>query len=196
MKLADALLCLVLDAEAAAGEGCGALCGEAIAGGVDIIQAPAGERLGVKEIGPLAAICRREDALFLVADDTRLAEQVKADGVLLTGPQMEVGLARAAMRSGSLVGLVSRTPDEAALALHVGADLILHYGGAESRACFEALKGRTTAPLFAAGLQSVEEARAVVATGIYRLCLDVRTLQTGAVRELISSISRLLGRIL
>ena len=50
--------------------------------------------------------------------------------------------------------------------------------------------------LFAAGLSSPDDARAVVEGGVYRLCVEASLLADGDVTENAAAFSRLLGRMI
>lgn len=82
---------------------------QAIAGGARVIQyrdktgRPAGERARLARA--LAALCRGAGVLFIVNDDPELAATALADGVHLGRDDLPVGLARARLGAGRLVGV-------------------------------------------------------------------------------------------
>lgn len=191
MTLADAFLYAVVGDEVPDGE-VAVFCADAIAGGVDVLQVG---RRSPERLRQLVGICRRDDALLIIESDAGMAAAVKADGVLLDGMLDSIGLARTRMPSG-VVGVAVRGIDQAALAIEVGADFVLHGGGVAAGADFLALKGQATMPMFAAGIEGLAEARTLVEGGVYRLGLSSRALVGEHVRENAAAFSRLLGRSL
>jgi thiamine monophosphate synthase len=139
-------------------------------------------------------VCREDDALLIVADRAETAAAVGADGLHLSGGGPEIGMARVVMGGDALVGMTSRTVEEAGLALEVGADYLLHYGGTECPAVFAGLGRSAGVPLFAAGLDGLEDARRIVEAGIYRLCVDGDRIGQGDTTEALAEYSRVLGR--
>jgi len=198
MRLEDALLYVVLDSEPGQAGGVAEGCAEAIAGGADIIQITVGRDapgpLPVEDARRVAEVCRRDDALLIIRGDASAAVALGADGVHLDDPAMSVSLARAEGGPERLVGVSSISVDELRLAFAVGVDYVIHMGGTGCPAAFSGLHGEATAPLFAGGLESVEEAGQLVGQGICRFCVDWKLVAGAETRERAAEFSRLLGR--
>ncbi len=191
MCLEDALLYLILDDPKTS---LPAFCADAIAGGVDVIQvspAVAGGRDGLMAVRD---VCRRDDALLVIADDAVLAADVEADGVILNSATSSFGQARASIGLDGLVGMATRSNSDALLGLEVGADFLLHWAGVECPGTFATIPGAAGHPLFAAGLTSLDDAQSIVDRGVYRICLESKMLDEGDVTEQAAAYSRLLGR--
>lgn len=189
MRLEDALLYVILEKEPSGGVG--AFCAAAIAGGVDVIhlgRGLAGEASAVREV------CRRDDALFIVSDDVACAVASGADGTHISDASEPVGQYRAVMGDNGLVGVSTRSRNDALLALEMGVDYLLHWEGAACAAAFASLPGAAGNALFAAGMAGLDEAREVVDSGVYRLCIDAAALDVGDVTAGAAAYSRLLGR--
>jgi len=189
MRLEDALLYLILEKEPSGGAG--AFCEAAIAGGVDVIH------LGRGMVGAAAAVrevCCRNDALFIVSDDPAVAVANKADGTHISDASEPVGQYRAIMGDQGLVGVSTHSRNDALLALEMGVDYLLHWEGAACGAAFATLPGAAGNALFAAGLAGLDDARAVVDSGIYRLCIDAAALEGDDVTARAAAYSRILGR--
>ncbi|MBN1675405.1 MAG: thiamine phosphate synthase [Kiritimatiellae bacterium] len=197
MKLEDALLYLVLDPRRLADRPLETVCRDAIAGGVDVIELPAGDlEPGVltELTGVVSGVCREDDALFLVDDVARVAGTA-ADGFRLReGDARPMGQARALAGLDKLAGASVRTPDEAQLAQEAGADFLLF--GVDAGIPDPLLRARWVVdiPLFPAGGISHETAARLVQMGFYRLCVDAAVLDAADVREAAARFSRLLGR--
>ena len=192
MRLEDSLLYLVLDI--ATDSDIAEFCSAAIAGGVDVIHMPSVMASDNELLKSVRDICLRDDALFVVAEDAVLAMGVAADGVHLSSPNDSVGQVRAMIGVNDLVGISTKEANEAVLALEVGADYLLHWAGVGCPAAFSGLPMAAGSVLFAAGIASHEDARAVVAGGIYRLCVGAKLLADGDVTENAAAFSRILGR--
>jgi len=197
MRLEDAFLYLVLEAPAGEGRDAGDLCARAIRGGADavLVRPPAGGCLAREAARAVVEACGKGDALAFVGDDPALADAVGAAGVHLGRSGPSVGLARSAAGPDCLVGVSSFSADEAALALELGPDYLLHHGGAASAGVFAGLGGRGAGvPLFAAGIRNMEEARATVEAGVYRLCIEPALLGPDGIEERVADFARLIGR--
>jgi len=196
MRLEDALLYLILDTPGQAPDDLDALCGDAIAGGVDVIQISKVGKQGIPmELAQrIHGVCRRDDALLLLGNDADLARELGADGVLLDSDTASIGQARAVLGMDAVVGLSTTTVDDAELGLEVGADYLVHWAGTGCASAFASLPGATGLPLFAAGISELEDARQVVATGVYRLCVQSSLLSETNVTDQAAEYSRLLGR--
>ena len=189
MRLEDALLYVIL--EKVPTGGVGAFCEAAIAGGVDVIhlgRALAGEASAAGDV------CRRDDALLIISDDAAVAVANAADGTHISDASEPVGQYRAAMGEAGLVGVSTRNRNDALLALEMGVDYLLHWEGVACAAAFASLPGAAGNALFAAGLTGLDDARAVVASGVYRLCLDATALDGDDVTGSAAAYSRILGR--
>jgi thiamine monophosphate synthase len=192
MRLEDALLYLILDSSRD-GE-VAAFCSQAIAGGVDVIQLPATLAADSDQLQKIRQVCRQSDALLLVADDAAAAVAGEVDGVHLTEATASVGQARAALGVGGLVGMSTRTRSDAMLGIEMGLDYLLHWEGPLSPGTFALLPGAAGGVLFAAGLNSLEDAQRVVDQGVYRLCIESKLISEGDVTEGAAAYSRVLGR--
>jgi thiamine monophosphate synthase len=189
MRLEDALLYLILDAVPAVG--IETFCEAAIAGGVDAIQL--GPAL-CAEASVVRDVCARDDALFIVSDRALGATGNQADGVLIHDASLPIGQYRGMMADGAIVGMATRSRNDALLALEMGVDYVLHWEGILSPATFAALPGAAGNALFAAGLTGIDDARRVVDAGVYRLCIEASVLNGDDVTESAAAFSRLLGR--
>ncbi|NQT94369.1 MAG: thiamine phosphate synthase [Lentisphaerae bacterium] len=197
MRLEDAFLYVVLEIDDATQSKAVSLCEEAIAGGSDIvgISMPNGGD-DASLIRGIVDICRRDEALVLITNNPDLVVEYSADGLHIDDEKMETGLARAIIGPDKLVGLTSRSITEAALALEVGADYLVHEGGRDCPAAFAALLDVARVPLFAGGIEDVGMAKGIVEAGVFRLCVDLGNLDGGDVRKYVSEYARLLGRCL
>ncbi len=88
----------------------------ALRGGVRVVQfrqksAAAAERRLLA--GELRQLCRRRDALFLINDDPLLAREMDADGVHLGQKDGSVAAARQLLGAGKLIGVSTRTAEQA-----------------------------------------------------------------------------------
>jgi thiamine monophosphate synthase len=192
MRLEDALLYLVLDASL--DDAVDAFCLKAIAGGVDVIQMPAALAADADQLQKLRHVCRQSDALLLVADDADAVVAGEVDGLHLTDATASVGQARATLGGDALVGMSTRTRSDAMLGLEMGLDYLLHWEGPLSPGTFATLPGAAGDVLFAAGLNSLEDAQRVVDQGVYRLCIESKLICEGDVTEQAAAYSRVLGR--
>lgn len=200
MKLEDVFLYLILKwRDAAADAVCAAVRG-AVQGGTDMIQVDCrtegGECRGVDDIRRLVEVCREEDALIVVCESAELAAAADADGVHVPQPELPLALARAVVGPEKLVGVSSYTPNQAALALELEPDYLLHHAGDASLAVFAGLHGVTAAPLFVAGLDGADTARRILEAGPARLCVERPVLNEEDMREEMAGYARLLGRCL
>jgi len=195
VRLEDALLCWVADLDACNRQQASSLCEQAIDGGVDIVVALS-RRDGVSIVDAaraVAEVCRRDDAILMVCDDAELFAEVGADGLHVSGAGISFGQARATVGNAGLVGLSSQTVEDAMLALEVGADYLVHYGGPSSYSDF-ARMGAGGVPVFAAGLTEFEDFDGAVRLGCRRLCLEPDHPAVSSMREQAAELSRLLGR--
>jgi len=182
MRLEDALLYLVLGPEDDGRMSLRALCSEAIAGGVDVVQFQTGIERGA--LADAVAVCREEEALAIVAEDAALVVEVEAAGVHLASPEASVGRACAMMGGEGIVGVSSRTFEDVQLAAEVGADYVLHYAdGGCPVAAFGGCRELAGLPLYAAGVRSAEEARTLVEQGIYRICVPADNVDSADIAE-------------
>jgi hypothetical protein len=189
MRLEDALLYVILEKEPPGGVG--AFCEAAIAGGVDVIQLARGL---ADEASVVREVCRRTDALFIVSDDAAVAAASGADGTHISDATEPVGQYRAVMGEKGLVGVSTRSRNDALLALEMGVDYLLHWEGTGCAAAFASLPGAAGNALFAAGLTGLDDARLLVESGVYRLCIDAGALDGADVTASAAAYSRILGR--
>jgi len=196
MRLEDAALYLQLDRAPSAPADAASLVRAAIAGGADVIQMPGTDGMAAETHAAIVAVCREDDALVLVADDCAAAIAAQADGVVLSGSEGSLGQARASLGMTALVGMQVGHIDEAGLALEVGVDFLIYVGGTATPGAFAMLAGAAGNILYAGGLDGPDAARAVVAGGVYRLCVAASRVQDGNVAENVAAYSRILGRCL
>jgi len=194
MRLEDSLLYLILDD--AVGSAPAAFCEAAIAGGVDVIHLSAGTVLNAEYVAEIKDVCHANDALFVVSDNPALAMEMEADGVHLSSAEESFGQVRAMVGVDGIVGISTHNAGDAVLGIGVGADYLLHWAGRGAPAAFSGLSGAAGCTLFAAGLSSPDDARAVVEGGVYRLCVEASLLADGDVTENAAAFSRLLGRMI
>ncbi len=196
MRLEDSQLYLILDTTGKSPDQLDSLCADAIAGGVDVIQVLINgeQEISIDLLKRIKDICRHDDALFLLQDNADLASEVEANGVLLDSGSMPIGQIRAVLGMDALVGILSKNKTDAELGIEVGADYILHSEGMACASVFAALPGAVGLPLFAAGINTIDEARQIVADGIYRFCIHSNSLAESNITEQIAEYSRLLGR--
>lgn len=189
MRLEDSFLYVIIEKVPAMG--LEPFCEEMVAGGVDVIHL--GTRMAARA-HVVGNVCKRCDALLIIAEDTRAVLAAGADGLHLGDATAPVGPYRAALGPKSLIGVSTHNTDEAILALEMGADFLLHWAGTRSGSEFASLPGAAGNALFAAGLKSLEEARRLVEGGTYRLCIHADLLEEGNVTENAAAFSRILGR--
>jgi len=198
MKLEDALLCLVIRESAvpAAGQGPD-FCRRAVAGGVDLIQwtVGAGGETAPEELGSIRDVCREEGALLVLDGDPAVAVEADADGAHMSGGDTSIGYVRSVLGEGRLIGLSSRSTDEAVMALDLEPDYLLHYEGTSSAAALSGLHAGQTV-LYAAGIETKEQAGALIESGVYRLAVDWGGSPAGDVQKKMAELSELLGRCL
>jgi thiamine monophosphate synthase len=197
VRIEDAFIYVMLDLDNLSVAEGSEFCIEAVAGGADVIElnfhgdsASAGLE---KTTASLVEICHREESLCVVKGCPDLAAGIDADGIRLDEHDQGIGLARAVM-GDRLVGMSSRSKDDAILALEVGADFLLHFAGREGVRDFAGFGSTAGVPLFAAGLQGPEDAERIVGGGVYRFCVESSVLKSENVREQVSGYSRLIGR--
>jgi thiamine-phosphate diphosphorylase/hydroxyethylthiazole kinase len=190
MRLEDALLYMVVGGDAVSDPGLADMCGRAIDGGVDIVRVDAAPAESAAEIG---AVCSRHDAIFIVGEDPAAAASVNARGTHYRSIDGSIGLARAVMEPGTIVGFDANTPDEARLGLELGADYLIYNGGTACPGVFASL-GSTGVPLFAGSIGGGADAEQVVAQGVYRLCIDSALVSGEDATGKAAVYSRLLGR--
>ncbi len=189
MRLEDSLLYLII--ETAPSMGLEPFCEAAVAGGVDIIHL--GPRL-LTAAEAVCALCHRVDALLVVSGDAGVARAACADGVHIGEATAPVGQYRAGLGGKGLVGVSTHSRDDAMLALELGVDFLLHWAGTRCAAEFSSLPGAAGNALFAAGLETLDDARVVVDTGVYRLCINAALLEGGDVTGKAAAFSGILGR--
>lgn len=192
MRLEDAFLCMVLTARDHPADWLVRLCRDAVAGGADIILLQGSHQEDM--VRAVASACREEEALCVVADDAELAVASGASGVHLRAANGSVGIARTIMGVGGIVGVSSKTLDDTRLALEVGADYVVHEGGADSPSAFAAIGRGSGGFLYAGGIESVAVAERIVAAGVFRLCVDADRLNQERITEDMAEYARLLGR--
>lgn len=195
MRLEDALLYLVLDYRGWTPDRAEAVCRGAIAGGADVIHLaacpPSPDADEARQ--RIAHACREDIALLVVEDDAGLAQSLDATGVLLTD-LATAGQVRTSLGNAFVVGHMSRTLNEARLAVSLNPDFLLHHGGAASASAFAALEGVRSLPLYAGGIRGLDEARELVESRVVRLCIESGILNTDNMKEDMAQYARLLGR--
>jgi len=195
VRLEDSFIYFMIDASTGEASRIVSICETAIGCSADIVQLR-GLGEGSRDIvDDVAAVCRRDDALLIIAGDPYLASETGADGVHLEEEDEAIGIARAVVGPERLVGMSSSDANEAQLAIEVGADYLLHGGGCEGAGALSGIGAGAGVPLFLRGLRSVDEARSVMEHGVYRICLDAAVLDAeGDVGEQVACYARLLGR--
>ncbi|MBN1557767.1 MAG: thiamine phosphate synthase [Lentisphaerae bacterium] len=188
----DALLYVVLDADAAANGDPAAWAEGAIRGGADVLQAPGAA--GPETLQALRDVCRREDALLIVTDAGAGTALEGADGVHLRAPDGAIGVLRAAIGPDRLLGVTTRSIEDIQLALEVGADYVLHYAGVRCPGDFSAVGRGAGGFLYAAGIDSEDAARAVAESGVFRVCIESRVLDAADPAQGVAAYARVLGR--
>jgi len=192
MKLEDAFLYFVADLSGMDPEGAVGMCSDAIAGGADVIQLR-GE--GVQPAaGDILRVCREEEALLVIGQDASAAVDLGADGVHLDSVSDGIGQARAIIGMDSMVGVSSNTLEDAQLALEIGVDYVIHCAGTRCSGDLAGIGAGAGVPLFAGGIDSFADAGQLVESGVFRLCVESRTVGDGAVRDQVASFARLIGR--
>jgi len=195
VKLEDSFIYFMIDVSTAEASGIVAACEAAIGSSADIVQLRGLRETDKHLVAEVAAVCRRDDALLILAEDAYLASEADADGVHLDSEDAAIGIARAVLGDDGLVGMSSNDANEAQLAIEVGADYLLHGGGREGAGALSGIGAGAGVPLFLCGLRTVDEARDATERGVYRICLDAAELDAGTdVGEQVASYARLLGR--
>lgn len=195
MRLEDALLFVVLDADELPGCEFYDITSSLIDVGADIVGVSFSS--GVADIDILKEVgkaCKDDDAIFIVWQDAGLVEKCSADGVHLSDAQDSIGQARAAAGDGKIVGFTTRTLEEATLAGELSADYIVHMAGVGCPAVFGQMRGGASS-LYAGGFSSADEARGVVGNGVFRICVEINK-KADATAEYVAGYSRLFGRII
>ena len=170
-------------------------CESAIGASADIVQLRGLRDSDRDLVADVSAVCRRDDALFILAGDATLASEAGADGVHLESEDAGIAIARAVLGKNRIVGMSSNDANEAQLAIEVGADYLLHGGGREGVGALSGIGAGAGVPFFLRGLRSVDEAKDVTQRGVYRICLEAAELNAGEdVGEQVASYARLLGR--
>jgi len=173
-------------------------CRRAVAGGADLIQWGVDDRERPEygdELENIRAVCREEGALLVVDGDPVLALAADVDGVHVSGADVPIGYARSVLGEGRLIGLSSRSADEAAMALDLEPDYLLHHEGTACSGVFAGLRaGRTV--LYAAGIETLEQAATLVNAGVFRLAIGWNAQSGRDVQVEMAAYSKLLGRCL
>jgi len=197
MKLEDAFLYVVFD-NGLAGDQLVEACGQAVAGGGDVIQIAAGGDIPVDidTVRRVVELCGDGEALMMLRDDAELSRALGASGVHLESAGAEMGIVRAMLGDDRIVGVTSDSLDDARLSLEIGADYLLHRAGRNCPAEFMALRDEARVPLFAGGLEGVEDAESLVANGVFRISIETSRLEKGSLAESVARYARLLGRCL
>lgn len=194
MRLEDALLFVVFNADTLQGADLHALAADVIGVGADIVAVKSSGAADLAALEAVSKACREEDALFLVWDDPELVQKVDAAGVHLGNADAAIGTARGIAGLDSIVGYSTRNLEQAALAAETGADYIVHHEGAMCAAVFEQMRGAGLANLYAAGFGSLEEARQAIGSGVFRICVEVNS-EDEAKPEVIAEYSKMFGRV-
>ena len=195
MKIEDAFLYLVLDLDTLSLESVPDMCKDAVAAGVDAVQLRGVDATRRDTVEAVAAVCRQEEALLILANDAELAGELGLDGVHLDDAEGALGVARLSIGEEGLVGVTTRSLDKARLAVAVGADYLVHEVGLQCRADFAGIGPAAGIPLFAGGIGGLAEARSMVELGLYRLCINGAVLELdGDLTSQVGEFSLLLGR--
>jgi thiamine monophosphate synthase len=193
MRIEDALLFVLLPREWPAVRVLGA-CSAAVACGADavILRVEHTAPDVAREIGDL---CGREGALWFVRGAARAAAGCGADGILVETGDGGLPAARLSLAPAALVGMAAPGPDEARLALSLGADFLV-LEGAWAAAGAQALGRNAGVPLVAGGVRSREQARAALEGGAGRVCCEAVAGDDEALRVEVAEYAALLGRTL
>lgn len=180
MTVAGRLRCyLVTDSSAGSVERLVSICEEAIQGGITAVQLRAkgrSDRELLYAANELRAACDRSGTLFIVNDRVDIALASNADGVHLGVDDLPVGVARALLGSGKIIGYSPETSADRIGAEEAGADYLGigpvfgtttkgDAGQALGLDRFSELVKETTLPVVGIGGISVEDARSVVEAG-------------------------------
>jgi len=153
---------------------------QALAGGARIVQyrSKSGNRALRREQGAvLLALCHAVDAPLIVNDDLDLALAIGADGLHLGREDIPIGVARAKLGGGMLLGASCYDRLELALAAcDAGADYVA-FGSAfpsttkpgatrASFALYREAKARLNSPVVAIGGITSENAQTLIAAGV------------------------------
>ena len=126
-RLAEAKLYAIVDLGYVAAERVGAITGELVAGGVDLIQLRA-KQLGLEEIARLGRLMRgvipEDGPLFILNDHPQLVAEVGADGIHVGQDDLSVVEARVLAGAEVLVGKSTHSLEQAIEAEREGADYI------------------------------------------------------------------------
>ena len=109
------------------GETLGSRIGQALAGGVTMVQLREKELHGdvlYGEAREIRELCHSFGVPFLIDDDVELAMRVGADGVHVGQEDMEAAQARSILGAGRILGVSARTPEQARAAEAAGADYL------------------------------------------------------------------------
>jgi hypothetical protein len=192
MRLEDALLFVVFDADTLASDSIYEVCCGAIDVGADIVSVKSSDTTVIESA---VKACRESDALYFVWDDPMPVEQLGAAGVHLSQADASIGNARGLAGVDSFVGFSTTNLQEATLAAEVGADYIVHMEGVQCPAVFAQMRDAGVSYLYAGGVATVEEARSIVGNGVFRLCITVDN-ENDARPEVLAEYSRLFGRVI
>ena len=99
----------------------------AVVGGVRVVQyrdKESSPQEQIKVAGQLAKLCREAGTTFIINDSPELALECNADGVHLGQQDMTIQEARALLGPDKIIGVSTRTVEQAQKAQHAGADYI------------------------------------------------------------------------
>lgn len=187
MKIEDALLGCTVDATAV--EDLAAWCRAAADGGADAVELAGGLREETG-LGEAASACREAQTLCFIRDDAALAGRIAADGVVLSGTAEAIGAVRSKLTGGGLAACRVASPDEARLAVGLGADFLVAAGEATGAAAVNGPRGAAAVPVFV----EVSRPEGARTAGAMRWWVPDATPDQGRIRDEMARYARLLGR--
>jgi len=134
--------------------------GEALAGGVDVVQIRSRSTLRADALAT-AARCQEAGALFIVNNDPWLAMDVDADGVHVGQGDVSVAAARKVVGEDRLVGLSTHSPEQIERAAGVDYIGVGPVWATPTKPGYAPVGRSNVAQVFAAGGQRVAVVRAI-----------------------------------
>jgi thiamine-phosphate pyrophosphorylase len=172
-------VCVITDPCLAAGRDHVAIAEAALRGGADMIQLR--DKTGdlrdlLRQALAIQALCRAQDALFIVNDRVDLALAAGADGAHVGQDDLPAEAARRLLGQGCLLGVSTHNPDQARAAEKAGADY-LGFGpmfptgtkdtgyAPQGLAALREVRRATRLPILAIGGITLENAGEVIQAG-------------------------------